>query len=127
YQSAIARIVRGELFSLRERGYVQAARAAGVGRMRLFALHLLPQLEGPVLGAAALLAADANLVAATQTLLGLGREPRAASWGAMLDQGRTHAHGGAWHLWLFPAVAVSSVVVALHAVGSGRRARLAGG
>lgn len=114
YQAAIARIVRGELFSLRERGYVQAARAAGVGRLRLLALHLLPQLQGPLLVAAAFLAADAILVESTLTFLGLGGA-QGTSWGAMLDQGRSNAHRGAWHLWLFPSAALASVVVALHA------------
>lgn len=117
YWTAFARVVRGELLSLRQRPFVEAARGLGAGPVRLLFRHLLPRLGGPVAVAAAFLAADAILIESTLTFLGLGAGLDTVSWGAMLDQGRAQAHTGAWHLWVFPALAVASVVLLLHALG----------
>lgn len=125
YWTAFARVVRGELLSLRERPFVAAARGLGAGPFRLLFEHLLPQLRGPVLVAAAFLAADAILVEATLTFLGLGASLDTVSWGAMLDQGRTHAHTGAWHMWVFPTLALAGVVLGLHALAERRRRAIA--
>jgi peptide/nickel transport system permease protein len=120
--TAFARIVRGELLSLRERPWVLAARDLGAGPLELLLRHLAPALRGPVLTTAAFVAAEAILVEATLTFLGLGAGLGTVSWGALLDQGRVHAAEGAWHLWLFPSIAVAGTVVALH---SSVRARCA--
>jgi peptide/nickel transport system permease protein len=123
--TAFARVVRGELLSLRERPFVLAARGLGAGPLRLLFRHLMPQLRGPLLVTAAFVAAEAILVESTLTFLGLGAGLDSSSWGALLDQGRAHAAEGAWHLWVFPGAAVALVVVALHALGD--RGRLRGG
>ena len=112
----VARIVRGEVLSLRERPFVEAARGLGVSRVRLLLCHVLPQLRGPLFVTGAFLAADAIQVESTLSFLGVGAGPATVSWGAMLDQGRTHAFAGVWHLWLFPAVAIAVTVIGLHAL-----------
>ncbi|MFO1053837.1 MAG: ABC transporter permease [Planctomycetota bacterium] len=112
----IARIVRGELLSLRERPFVSCARGLGVGRMRLLYGHLLPQLRAPMLVSAVFVAADAIQVESALSFLGVGAGPSTVSFGAMLEQGRVHAVGGAWHLWLFPSLALATLVLGLHAV-----------
>ncbi|MBK8980302.1 MAG: ABC transporter permease [Planctomycetes bacterium] len=118
-----ARVVRGELLSLRERPFVEAARGLGEGPLRILRRHLLPELRGPVLVAAAMVAAEAILAESTLTFLGLGLGLGSVSWGAMLDQGRAQAYAGAWHLWLFPALALASAVIALYALADAWRAR----
>lgn len=119
--TAFARIVRGELLSLREQPYVAAARDLGAGPLRLLFRHLAPALRGPVLATAAFVAAEAILVEATLTFLGLGSGLGTVSWGALLDQGRAHAAEGAWHLWVFPGLAVAGTVIALHQSGRPKR------
>jgi ABC-type dipeptide/oligopeptide/nickel transport system permease subunit len=112
--TAFARVVRGELLSLRERPFVEVARGLGAGPLRLLAFHLLPALRGPVLITAAFLAAQAVLIEATLTFLGLGAGLGTVSWGAMLQQGKVHAWTGAWYLWAFPGLAIAATVLALH-------------
>ena len=116
YWTAFARIVRGELLSLREREFVVAARGVGVGVARLLLVHLLPCTRGPLLVTAAFLVANAIVVESTLSFLGVGVGLQGASWGAMLAQGRLHATDGLWHLWLFPAAALIFTVCTLHAL-----------
>ncbi len=94
-----ARIVRGEMLSLRERDFVLVARGLGVPTWRILLMHLLPQVAGQVGVTAAFCMASAVVAESTLSFLGIG--PNAASsWGTMLRQGREHAATGAWHLWL---------------------------
>lgn len=116
YWTAFARIVRGELLSLREREFVAAARGTGVGVVRLLLVHLLPCTRGPVLVTAAFLVANAIVVESTLSFLGVGIGLQGASWGAMLAQGRLHATDGLWHLWVFPAAALIVAVCTCHAL-----------
>lgn len=118
----IARVVRGELLSLREREFVQAARGLGIGSLRLLFVHVLPCVWGPIGVTVAFLAAAAIVVESTYTFLGLGLGLDTVSWGSMLRQGKAHAHAGAWHLWVFPGLAIAVTVLALHGLGeSGTR------
>lgn len=119
YWTGIARMTRGELLHLREREFVLAARGLGVGAVRLWWRHLLPALRGPLSVALAFTMAAAIVVELTLSFLGLG-PGGAVSWGAMLHQGKVHAHEGAWHLWLFPALAVACTVWSLHALAEPR-------
>ncbi|MFN3242754.1 MAG: ABC transporter permease [Planctomycetota bacterium] len=110
---SFARIVRGELLSLRERDFVMVARGLGVPTWKLIVRHLLPQLLSQVGVTAAFCLAAAIVAESTLSFLGIG--PNAvSSWGTMLRQGSEHAAEGAWHLWLFPALAIVSVVVTCH-------------
>ncbi|MBX3464043.1 MAG: ABC transporter permease [Planctomycetes bacterium] len=122
FWTSFARIVRGELLSLREREFVRVARGLGVGEWRLLTAHLLPQLWSPIGVTAAFCFAAGIVAESTLSFLGLG--PQApSSWGAMLRQGAAMAPVGAWHLWLFPSVAIVAVVAGCHALAD----RLRGG
>lgn len=112
YWTGVARIVRGEFLSLRSREFVLAARGLGVGHLRLVLRHMLPSALPPVAVTAAFLFAGAIVAEATLTFLGLssgGHE----SWGTLLAEGKSSALRGAWHLWLFPALAVAGTVWSL--------------
>jgi peptide/nickel transport system permease protein len=113
---SFARIVRSELRSLREREFVQVARGLGVGEWRIFTHHLLPQLWSPVGVTAAFCMASAAVAESTLSFLGIGPGQEASSFGSLLRQGVANAHLGAWHLWLFPSVALVLVVVCCHAL-----------
>lgn len=109
-----ARIVRGEFLSLREREFVLAARNLGLSPWRIVVRHMLPQVKGAILVVAAFGAAGAMIVESGLSFLGLGPGLHLPSWGGMLAQGKEHAHTGAWHLWLFPALALAGTVLTLH-------------
>ena len=114
YWTSFARIVRGELLSLRELDYVHVARGLGVPGRRLFTHHLLPQIWSSIGITAAFCAASAAVAESTLSFLGLGSGGVSSSWGEMLRQGVEHAAVGAWHLWLFPSLALVAVVVCCH-------------
>ena len=110
---SFARIVRGEILSLRERDFVLVAQGLGLSTWRILTRHLLPQLLSSIGVTAAFCMAAAIVVESTLSFLGVG--PNAvSSWGEMLRQGSEQAAIGAYHLWLFPAVAIVAVVVSCH-------------
>lgn len=113
---SFTRIVRGEFLSLREREFVQVARGLGIRGPRLFFRHMLPCIKGQVYVTAAFMAASAIVAEATLAFLGINEGLSRVSWGAMLDQGRVHAAARVWHLWLFPALALSVVILSFHAI-----------
>lgn len=125
FWTSFARIVRGEMLSLRERDYVLVARGLGLGPWRIFLRHLLPQVRTHVLMTAAFCMAAAIVAESTLSYLGVGGAGggAVASWGAMLRQGSERAVVGSWHLWLFPALAVVVVVVSCHLVADRLRPR----
>lgn len=114
YWPRYARVVRGEFLSLRQREFVLAARNLGVPTPRILTRHMLPQVTGQVLVAAAFGASGAMIVEASMSFLGLGIGLQQVSWGSILAQGKEHAHLGAWHLWAFPSLALAGTVLALH-------------
>jgi len=113
-----ARLVRGEVLSLREREYVEAARALGASPGRLLLRHLMPGLAGPVavqatFGVGGIIVAEAAL-----SFLGLGVLPPAPSWGNMLDSGRAFMIV-APHLTTAPGVAIGASVLGFNLLGDG--------
>ena len=115
-----ARITRGQILSLREREYVLAAEAAGAGEGRLIFYHYLPNAAAPLIieaafGMAAVIVAEAGL-----SFLGLGIQPPAPSWGAMLNEGRSFLLI-APHLTLFPGLCLALLVLAINLAGDGLR------
>jgi peptide/nickel transport system permease protein len=124
----IARLVRGQVLSLKEREYVLAARAIGASDLRIAVVHLLPNLAAPLAQGAALRLGDLILAEAALSFLGLGVQPPLASWGAMVAHGQEF-FPAAW--WLtFPAgLAVAGTVIgaALLADGVGEAARAESG
>jgi len=101
----IARLVRAEVLSLRGRAFVDAAKLAGVGRMRLASRHILPNALPPVVTSMSLGLAGAILTEAGLSYLGLGVQPPTPSWGAMLTEGKSVIEA-AWWLISFPGLAI---------------------
>src|SRR5208337_2547225 len=115
-----ARLVRGQVLAAREREFVEAARALGASDLRIIVRHILPNIIQPVIVQAAIGMAGAILAEATMSFLGLGVPPPTASWGSMLNDGRSHLFD-APHLVLFPAAAVMLAVLSFNFVGDGLR------
>jgi peptide/nickel transport system permease protein len=118
-----ARLVRAQVLSAREKEYVQAARATGAGDARILCHHILPNIVQPVLVQAALGMAGAVLGEATLSFLGLGVPPPAPSWGAMLNDARSHLFDSP-HLIVFPALAVMLCIFSFNFVADALRDRL---
>ncbi len=118
----IARLLRGDLLSLREREFILGARAAGVGNARLIFRHLLPNAMAPVLVAATFGIAYAILIEAGLSFLGLGVQPPTPSWGNMLTdaQSLTVLESMPW-LWLPPGVMIALAVLSINFIGDGLR------
>jgi peptide/nickel transport system permease protein len=115
-----ARLVRGQVLSAREREFVEAARALGASDLRVIVCHILPNIIQPVIVQAAIGMAGAILAEATMSFLGLGIPPPTASWGSMLNDGRSHLFD-APHLVLFPALAVMLAVLSFNFIGDALR------
>jgi peptide/nickel transport system permease protein len=118
-----ARLVRGEILSLRERDFVHAARALGCRPTRVIVLHLLPNLLPPLLIQATFGVAAAIVAEGSLSFLGLGVAPPTASWGSMLNEGRQFLLV-APHLTTYPGIALMLTVLALNLVGDALQDRL---
>ena len=115
-----ARIVRGEVLSLREREFVQAAEALGYSKRRIIVRHLIPNALAPVIVAATLGIGNTIVLEAGLSFLGLGVQPPTPSWGTMVDAGRDNLLG-AWWLSTFPGLAIVFTVLSFNLVGDGLR------
>ena len=115
-----ARLVRAQVLAVREREFVEAARALGAGDLRIILTHILPNIIQPVIVQAAIGMAGAVLAEATMSFLGLGVPPPTASWGSMLNDGRSHLFD-APHVVIFPAVTVMLAVLAFNFIGDALR------
>ncbi len=116
----VARLVRGEFLSLKEREFIQAAKLIGMRDSRLIWKHMLPNAMGPVLVAATLGVGTAILLESSLSYLGLGVQPPTASWGNMLMEGKEHLTD-AWWLVTFPGLAVFFTVLGYNLLGEGLR------
>ncbi|TVR62625.1 MAG: ABC transporter permease [Gemmatimonadales bacterium] len=116
----IARIVRGEVMSVREREFVVAGRVLGFRPSRVLVRHVLPNSLAPVVVAATLGVGDAIVVEAILSFLGLGVRPPTPSWGVMVAEGRAHMLG-AWWLAAVPGMAIVAVVLAFNLAGDALR------
>ncbi|NOZ77802.1 MAG: ABC transporter permease [Acidobacteria bacterium] len=114
----LARLVRGQVLSLRQRDFVQAARVAGSPWWRIWELHYAPNLVGPVAQDAALRLGDLVLAEATLSYLGLGIPPSTPTWGSLVAEGHKVLLQG-WWLATFPGIAIAVLVIALALVGDG--------
>jgi peptide/nickel transport system permease protein len=111
---AYARLVRGEVLSIREREYVLASRALGAGDWRVVAGHVLPNVLGPVIVVGSLELAGILLLESSLSFLGLGIQPPEISWGLMLADGRPHLLAGAWWVVVFPGLAITLTVLSVN-------------
>ena len=115
-----ARLVRAQVLAVREREFVEAARALGASDLRIFLRHILPNILQPLTVQAAIGMAGAVLAEATLSFLGLGVPPPAASWGSMLNDARPFLFE-APHLVVFPAIAVMLCVLCFNFLGDALR------
>lgn len=115
-----ARLVRAQVMAVKEREFVEAARALGASDLRVLCRHILPNIVQPVLVQAAIGMAGAVLAEATLSFLGLGIPPPAPSWGSMLNDARSHLFD-APHLTVFPAIAVMLAVLSFNFIGDALR------
>ena len=118
----MARIVRGQFFSLRETEYVEATRALGLGNMRTIFRHILPNAIGPIIVIATAGFATAIIYEASLSFLGLGVQPPTSTWGQMIYDGYGYiAAGSNWGLTIYPALAIMLAVFAFNLFGDGLR------
>ncbi|WP_198374269.1 ABC transporter permease [Neoroseomonas rubea] len=116
----VARLVRAQFFSLREKEFVEAARALGASRLRLVMRHILPNALGPVIVAATIDVAAAIIAESTLSFLGLGFPPDIPTWGRLLFDAKDNLDF-APHWALFPGLAIFLTVVSINFVGDGLR------
>jgi peptide/nickel transport system permease protein len=115
-----ARIVRGEVLSLRQREFIQAAHALGLGAGRIILRHIVPNVLGPVIVAATLGLGNIILIEAGLSFLGMSVQPPTPSWGNMIEDGREFLVR-AWWVATFPGLAIVLTVVAFNLIGDGLR------
>ncbi len=116
----VARLVRAEFLSLKEREFVTAARALGASDVRLIMRHLLPNALAPVMVSATLGVAGAILTESALSFLGLGVQPPTPSWGNILTAGKDNIEI-AWWLSVFPGLAILVTVMSYNLLGEGIR------
>ena len=116
----VARLVRAEVLSLKERDFIRAAVVTGVGRTRVVWRHIVPNALGPVLVTATLRIGTIILLESYLSFLGLGVQPPTPSWGSMVFEGRDVLLS-AWWVSAFPGLAIVAAVVACNLVGDGLR------
>jgi peptide/nickel transport system permease protein len=115
-----SRIVRGEVLSLREREFIQAAEALGFSRWRIILRHIVPNVMAPVIVAATLGIGHVIVLEAGLSFLGIGIQPPTPSWGSMVSDGRDVLLD-AWWISTFPGLAIVLTVVCFNLVGDGLR------
>lgn len=116
-----ARLVYGQVLSLREREFAEAARALGNPDRTVLFWHLLPNALAPIVVRATLGLGFAILTAASLSFLGLGVRPPLAEWGAMISEGREFIVSGQWWMVTFPGLAIASAVLGFNLLGDGLR------
>ncbi|MBI2916036.1 MAG: ABC transporter permease [Elusimicrobia bacterium] len=116
----LARLVRGETLSLKEREYILAAKALGLPSSKILLTHILPNVIAPILVSATLGVGNAILAESSLSFLGLGVQPPTPSWGNILTTGKDYIHF-AWWLSLFPGLAILVTVLAFNLLGEGLR------
>ncbi len=118
--SAMARIIRGQVLAVKQRDYVEAARALGASELRVIVRHVGPQLTGIVIVYLTLNIAGTVLLEAGLSYLGLGVQAPTADWGSMLSGGQAYFQSAPW-LFLYPGVALMFTVLGFNLLGDGLR------
>jgi len=117
----VARLIRGQILSIREKEFVEAGRALGFKNMRIILKHILPNVMGPVIVIAASNFASAILTEAGLSFLGIGAQPPTPSWGEMINAHRGYVLVDAAYLAFVPGLAIMVLVLAFMLVGNGLR------
>lgn len=116
----VARIVRSSFLSIRERDFVEAARAGGASGIRIMTMHVLPNALGPIFVQATLQVAVAIIAESGLSYLGFGIQPPTATWGNMLKDAQTYMTRYPW-LAVFPGLMIFVTVMSVNAIGDGLR------
>jgi ABC-type dipeptide/oligopeptide/nickel transport system permease subunit len=120
FWTALARIVRGSFLSLREKEFVEAAKASGSGDFRIIIKHMLPNTLGPIIVTATLTVAAAILVEAVLSFLGFGIQPPTPALGKLISDGQGQMID-AWWLVTFPGLVIVAIVLCINFIGDGLR------
>jgi peptide/nickel transport system permease protein len=115
------RLIRGELFRIREMEYADAARVVGNPAWRIMFIHLLPNCLPPIIVQATLAMGYALLTMSALSFIGLGIQPPQSEWGSMTAEGAQYIVTGEWWLFLFPGLAIVLMVLSFNLVGDGLR------
>ena len=119
----IARMIRAEVHVLKNSAFVIKARATGINTLRIIWRHLLPNAMATVIAVAVVRVADIILIESALSFLGLGVQPPTASWGTIINDGRT-VISEAWWITAFPGFAIASTVISLNMIGEGLQSLL---
>jgi peptide/nickel transport system permease protein len=118
----VARVMRGQIMSIKEKLFVEAARAFGIKNFRIVFVHILPNISGPLIVIATANFAAAILLEAGLSFLGLGVQPPTPSWGVMIYEGfQAIGTKNSLHLILFPGLAICILVLSFNLLGNGLR------
>jgi peptide/nickel transport system permease protein len=117
----VARVVRGQVLSLREKEFVEAGKALGFNDKRIILRHIIPNVLGPVIVISAINFAGAILIEAGLSYLGIGAQPPQATWGKMISEHKGYIITGDAYLAVLPGVAITLMVLAFVLVGNGLR------
>ena len=120
YWTPMTRVIHGEVLSIREKEFVDAAKLTGCSNLRILYRHILPHLVAPIIVYTSLGIATTVLFEATLSYIGLGVQPPTPSWGQMISDGQSY-YLSAPHLVLYPGLAIMLTVLAFNLVGDGLR------
>ena len=118
--SSYVRVVRSAVLSIKEKEYIEAARALGVRDAKIICKHIFPNILSPVIVLSTLQIGISILIAAELSFLGLGAQPPSPEWGAMIFVGRSFLANARW-MSLFPGLAIIITVLAFNLLGDGLR------
>jgi peptide/nickel transport system permease protein len=115
----VARVVRGQVLSLREKEYVEAARASGASPLRIIVRHIVPNMIGPIMLNVTLGVAAAIITESTLSFLGFGLQPPQTSWGLMLSDAEGYVGTAKSYLLYAPGLAIMLTVLVVNFIGDG--------
>lgn len=124
FWTRFARVVRGEVLSLKERDYVKLAIVAGCGKTRIMLKHIFPNVLNTVVVMGTLMLGVVIIAESSLSFLGVGVPPPKPAWGLMLADGKRGLMAGYWWMTVFPGLAIMSVVLAANLLGDWLRVRL---
>jgi peptide/nickel transport system permease protein len=119
--ASVARIVRGQVLSIREKEYIEAARALGAGPWRIMFIDILPNVVAPIIVYTTLLIPLTIVAEASLSFLGVGVPPPTADWGQMISESSNYYNNGAWWFLVFPSLALLITTLAFNIFGDGVR------
>jgi peptide/nickel transport system permease protein len=124
YWTRYARVIRGEVLSLRERDFVRLAQVAGLSNTRIILKHVIPNVLNTWMVLASLTVGVVIITEASLSFLGLGVPPPTPAWGLMLAEARSTLMAGQWWLTVFPGACISLVVLSANVFGDWMRKKL---